>query len=135
MQDPRPASGRLAPLLQEPHRGAAPFPPWGVLSIVFGHNECQPLAVAAMTGALLEQKALRDSEALPDADLVRGLRDILGAKLVAYIGSVKETKAVRAWADGETKPSKEVMRRLRNAYHVAALLEGRDSRGVVQAWF
>lgn len=38
---------------------------------------------------------------------------LLGAKLIAYIGSVKETRAVRQWADGERKPSAEVMRRLR----------------------
>ena len=60
---------------------------------------------------------------------------VLGAKLVAYIGSVKETRAVRQWADGERKPSAEVVTRLRHAYHVAALLAERDSRSVVQAWF
>lgn len=89
-------------------------------------------AVAAARGVL---EAYQDSIKLPDADLVRDLRDILGAKLVAYIGSVKETRAVRQWADGERKPSAEVMIRLRHAYHVAALLAARDSRAVVQAWF
>lgn len=62
-------------------------------------------------------------------------RDILGAKLVAHIDSVKETRAVRQRADGERKPSAEVMTRLRHAYRVAALLAERDSRSVVQAWF
>jgi hypothetical protein len=59
------------------------------------------------------------------------LQDLLGAKLVAYIGSVKETRAVRQWADGERKPSTDVMRRLRTAYQVAALLGERDSKAVV----
>jgi hypothetical protein len=59
----------------------------------------------------------------------------LGAKLFAYIGPAKETRAVRQWADGERKPSGEVMTRLRHAYHVAALLAERDSRAVVQACF
>ena len=63
------------------------------------------------------------------------LREILGAKLVAYLGSVKETRAVRQWADGERKPSAEVVQRLREAYHVAALLHQRDAAPVVQAWF
>jgi hypothetical protein len=89
-------------------------------------------AVAGARGGL---KAHQDSIRLPEAELVRDLRDILGAKLVAYIGSVKETRAVRQWADGERKPSAEVMTRLRHAYHVAALLAERDSRAVVQAWF
>ena len=60
---------------------------------------------------------------------------MLGAKLVAYLGRVKETRAVRQWADGERAPSSDVLRRLRTAYQAAALLSKRDSPGVVQAWF
>jgi hypothetical protein len=63
------------------------------------------------------------------------LREILGAKLVAYLGSVKETRAVRQWADGEREPAAEVVTRLRIAYHAAALLREKDSAAVVQAWF
>jgi len=66
---------------------------------------------------------------------VSGRRELLGAKLVAYIGSVKETRAVRQWAEGERVPSNEVLQRLRMAYRVAALLRQKDSAGVVQAWF
>lgn len=66
---------------------------------------------------------------------MRELREILGAKLVAYLGSVKETRAVRQWADGERRPSADVLQRLRDAYHVAALLHERDAAPVVQAWF
>lgn len=91
--------------------------------------------MTAVTGARGGLKAHQDSIRLTEPELVRDLRDLLGAKLVAYIGSVKETRAVRQWADGERKPSAEVMQRLRTAYHVAALLAERDSRAVVQAWF
>ena len=91
--------------------------------------------MTAVTGARGGLKAHQDSIRLSDDVLVRDLRDLLGAKLVAYIGSVKETRAVRLWADGERKPSADVMHRLRTAYHVAALLAERDSRAVVQAWF
>lgn len=80
-------------------------------------------------------KAHHDAMRLPDAELVAALRDILGAKLVAYIGSVKETRAVSQWAHGERKPSADVMTRLRYAYHVAALLAERDACAVVQTWF
>ena len=80
-------------------------------------------------------KAHEDSIRLPEAELVRELRDLLGLKLVAYIGSVKETRAVRQWAEGERKPSAEVMTRLRHSYHVAALLAEHDPASVVQAWF
>ena len=88
--------------------------------------------VAAARGGL---KAHQDSVRLPTAELVKELRDLLGAKLVAYIGAVKETRAVRQWADGEREPSSVVTNRLRAAYHVAALLAERDSPAVVQAWF
>ncbi|WP_104133864.1 hypothetical protein [Cryobacterium sp. Y62] len=69
------------------------------------------------------------------AELVGRLRDLLGAQLVAYLGSVTETRAVRQWAEGTRKPPAEVIRRLRLAYQVAGLLIERDQPQVVQAWF
>jgi hypothetical protein len=71
----------------------------------------------------------------PDADLVGGLREVLGAKLVAYLGSVRETRAVRQWADGERVPSTATMTRLRLAFHAAGILAEREHPRVVQAWF
>ncbi|WP_299169000.1 hypothetical protein [uncultured Arthrobacter sp.] len=59
--------------------------------------------MTAAAGARGGLKAHQDSIRLPDAELVRDLRYILGAKLVAYIGSVKETRAVRQWAGGEAE--------------------------------
>lgn len=79
-------------------------------------------------------RAYQDSVRLPTPELVDRLRDLLGARLVAYVGSVKETRAVRQWAAGEREPSAEVVRRLRTAYHAAALLAEKDAAAVV-AWF
>lgn len=79
--------------------------------------------------------AYAESIRLSPAEVVGRLRDILGARLVAYLGSVKETRAVRQWAEGDRDPSAEVVVRLRTAYHVAALLRQKDSAEVVQAWF
>ena len=69
------------------------------------------------------------------AELVGQLRELLGAQLVAYLGSVSETRAVRQWAEGTRKPPAEAIRRLRLAYQVAGLLAERDHPRVVQAWF
>lgn len=69
------------------------------------------------------------------AELVGQLRELLGAQLVAYLGSVSETRAVRQWAEGTRKPPAEAIRRLRLAYQVAGLLTERDHPWVVQAWF
>jgi hypothetical protein len=68
-------------------------------------------------------------------ELVGQLRALLGAQLVAYLGSVTETRAVRQWAEGVRHPSAEVARRLRLAYQVAGLLAERDQPRIVQAWF
>lgn len=89
----------------------------------------------ATTTARGDLRAHQESVRLPVDELVERLRDILGAKLVAYVGSVKETRAVRQWADGDRVPSTNVVRRLRTALHAAALIREKDSAPVVQAWF
>ena len=64
------------------------------------------------------------------------LRNLLGAKLVAYIGGVKETRAVRQWAEGSRKiANRDDVERLRVAYRAAWMINLKDSTRVVQAWF
>ena len=71
---------------------------------------------------------------LDPAQLVTELRDLLGAKLVAYLGGVKETRAVRQWADGTRQVTGgQGLRRLRLAYQAATLLAERDHPAVIQA--
>ena len=67
-------------------------------------------------------------------ELVDQLRTLLGAKLVAYLGSVSETRAVRQWAEGEREPSETVVLRLRLALRIALILAESDTPAVVQAW-
>lgn len=68
--------------------------------------------------------------------VVAGLRDLLGARLVAYLGGVKETRAVRQWAEGSRMVQDPTdQRRLRLAFQVAGLLAARDSPAVAQSWF
>lgn len=87
------------------------------------------------TIARSDLRAYQDSVRRPDAQVVDALRDLLGARLVAYLGGVQETRAVRQWAAGERTPSAAVMQRLRMAYHVAGVLRAKDSPEVIQAWF
>jgi hypothetical protein len=63
------------------------------------------------------------------------LRDLLGARLVAYLGSVKETRAVHEWAEEGRRPSEPTQRRLRVALQVATMVAANDGREVAQAWF
>jgi hypothetical protein len=88
-----------------------------------------------ITTARGDLRAYQDSVRYSEQEIVQALRDLLGARLVAYIGGVQETRAVRQWADGDRSPSAAVMQRLRTTYHVAALLREKDSAAVVQAWF
>ena len=67
--------------------------------------------------------------------VVKELRELLGAKLVAYIAGVTETRAVHEWADGARESRRSVEERLRFALRVAAFIAEHDSAGVSQAWF
>jgi hypothetical protein len=64
-----------------------------------------------------------------------GLRELLGAKLTAYLGSVGETRAVNQWAAGEREPSEAVQLRLRLALQVGLMIADADGAGVARAWF
>jgi hypothetical protein len=63
------------------------------------------------------------------------LRELLGARLTAYLGGVSETRAVRQWADGERAPGEQTQQRLRVALQIALVLCETDGREVTQAWF
>ena len=67
-------------------------------------------------------------------EVVRQLADILGKKLTAYIGGVKDVRAVDRWIDG-SGPYKDADVRLRFAFQVAKTLREHDQKRVVQAWF
>src|ERR1700751_6256821 len=68
-------------------------------------------------------------------EIVAELRAVLGARLVAYLGSVSETRAVRQWADGDREPGEDVRNRLRVALQVALPLAEAESPQIAQAWF
>lgn len=71
----------------------------------------------------------------PFDQLAARLRELLGGKLTAYLGSVKETRAVNQWANGEREPGEAVQLRLRHALQVALMIAEADGPGVARAWF
>ncbi|WP_104088031.1 hypothetical protein [Cryobacterium sp. N19] len=80
-------------------------------------------------------RGYEESLRLSPAEIVAGLRETLGAKLVAYLGGVRETRAVREWSEGKRAPSAEVVQRLRTAFYVMALLRDREAASTVASWF
>jgi len=78
-------------------------------------------------------QAHRESLTLKFADLVSRLADSIGRKLVAYVGGVKDIRAVERWIDGG-QPYGDVEPRLRLTFQVVRTLLEHDPREVVQAW-
>lgn len=67
-------------------------------------------------------------------EVVSALRELLGRKLVAYLGGVKETRAVNQWAAGEREPAAAVQARLRLALQLALMIAEADGPRVAKAW-
>ena len=77
--------------------------------------------------------AHREALRLPASKVVEKLAEIVGRKLTAYIGGVKDARAVDRWiAGGEIYGNAES--RLRFVFQVARALSERDSPVIVQAW-
>ena len=92
--------------------------------------------MAEITTSRPELRAHERSMRVPFEAAVKELSDLLTPRLVAYIGGVRETRAVHQWADGtRVVKSSEVEDRLRFALQVALLLSEHDAARVVQAWF
>jgi hypothetical protein len=68
-------------------------------------------------------------------EVVGRLADLLGGRLVAYLGSVKETRAVRQWMAGDRQPQGATSERLREALTVALMLSSKEERSTIQTWF
>jgi hypothetical protein len=66
--------------------------------------------------------------------LVKELSNMLGAKLVAYVAGVSETRAVREWIEGGREPRDSTKERLQLTYRLARTIEAHDSAGVARAW-
>ena len=77
--------------------------------------------------------AYREALRLPASKVVERLVEIVGRKLTAHIGGVKDARAVDRWiAGGEIYGDAES--RLRFAFQVARTLREHDSPAVVRAW-
>jgi hypothetical protein len=69
------------------------------------------------------------------ASNVRQLVEILGSGLVAVVGDVKETRAVREWIEEKREPSDRRRQIVKFAFYVALLISNRHGREGAQSWF
>lgn len=79
-------------------------------------------------------QAARESVELPFPELVERLRDLVGVRLVAYVGNVKNTRPVSDWATGQRSPGAEDEARLRLAFQAARLMRDRYDAATIQSW-
>lgn len=85
------------------------------------------------TDARRDDVPRRDVARLEPADVVAELAEILGARLVAYIGGVSHTKFVKTWREGTAAPRR--LDALRGALQATRFLLATESPNVAQAWF
>jgi predicted Rdx family selenoprotein len=71
----------------------------------------------------------------PFSEMVAEVVELLGKKLTAYIGGVKDTRVIERWMQGGVDPYKDADQRIRLAFQIARTLGDHDSPRVVQAWF
>jgi hypothetical protein len=71
----------------------------------------------------------------PFSEIVAEVAAILGKKLTAYIGGVKDTRVIERWMQGGVDPYRDADQRIRLAFQIAKTLNEHDSARVVQAWF
>jgi len=67
-------------------------------------------------------------------EVAEQLRALLGPRLVAYVGSVGETRAVHQWVAGQRAPSDDVQQRLRLALQVVLPIAEADTPEIARAW-
>ncbi|MDR7184577.1 hypothetical protein J2X85_001600 [Microbacterium trichothecenolyticum] len=79
-------------------------------------------------------QAARESVELPLPELVARLRDLVGVRLVAYVGNVKNTRPVGEWATGQRSPGSQDEARLRLAFQAARLMRERYDTATIQSW-
>lgn len=72
---------------------------------------------------------------LPFSDVVSRLREALGVRLVAYIGSTKAGSDVTAWATGTAEPDEDVRERLLLALRIVQALREIDDDVTIGTWF
>ncbi|MBV8552418.1 MAG: DUF2384 domain-containing protein [Acidobacteriaceae bacterium] len=89
--------------------------------------------MATLAAAKPDLEAHRKATTAPLPQVVDALVSLIGRKLIAYIASIKDARAIERWSHGST-PQKDVERRIRLTYHVAAMLAQFDTPAVVQAW-
>jgi hypothetical protein len=94
--------------------------------------EAGEMATAAQSSP--DVSAYHDALRYSTPQVVLELVETLGRKLTAYLGGVKDTRAVDRWMDGGNIYG-DIEPRLRVAFQLVRMLSHHEPKSVVQAWF
>ena len=89
--------------------------------------------MAIATSSRPDLAAHRESLRLPIPKIVEQLIEMIGRKLTAYVGGVKDVRAVDRWMNGG-ELYKDSEQRLRFAYQLVRMLAQREDPRIIQAW-
>ena len=78
-------------------------------------------------------EAHKESIALPFPQIVSRLVKVIGRKLTAYVGNVKDVRSVTRWMEGNSAYG-DTEARLRLTFQVVHTLSEHDSPKIIQAW-
>ncbi|NEN04657.1 hypothetical protein G3T36_02120 [Diaminobutyricibacter tongyongensis] len=81
------------------------------------------------------RRAGDEARELTIAQIATRRREVLGVRLVAYIGGEGTTSVVGAWVEGRAVPSADSDARLRTAFHALGILLERWDAVTIQSWF
>jgi hypothetical protein len=77
--------------------------------------------------------AHREALRLPIPEIVNYLTGIIGRKLTAYVGRVRDVRAVDRWINGSELCS-DAEQRLRFAFELVRMLAERENPSMIQCW-
>ena len=77
--------------------------------------------------------AHREALRLPIPEIVKQLVSLIGRKLTAYVGGVRDVRAVDRWMNGSELYG-DAEQRLRFAFQLVRMLAEREDPTVIQSW-
>jgi hypothetical protein len=94
---------------------------------------CRRFPMATVPASRPDLAAHREALRLPIPEIVKQLVGLIGRKLTAYVGGVRDVRAVDRWMNGSELYG-DAEQRLRFAFQLVRMLAEREDPTVIQSW-
>jgi hypothetical protein len=95
--------------------------------------DLQESQVATVPASRPDLAAHREALRLPIPEIVKQLVGLIGRKLTAYVGGVRDVRAVDRWMNGSELYG-DAEQRLRFAFQLVRMLAEKEDPTVIQSW-